>query len=62
MVSSMSRSSTQLNVLALAAAIHPPNKVATAGHSGGNPPCARNMAGRVVTSSSSMMRGFVRAT
>jgi hypothetical protein len=60
--SSMSRSSTQLNALALAAARQPPTMVSSTSPSGGTPPAARNMAGTVVTSSSSMIRGLVSPT
>jgi hypothetical protein len=60
--SSMSRSSTQLKTLALAAAKHPPTMVSRTRSSGGTPPAARNIAGTVVTSSSSMIRGLVRFT
>src|SRR5262245_35616219 len=58
----MSRSMTQLSVLALPAANVPPTRVATTGHSGGAPSAARNITGTVVTSNSSMIRGFVKAT
>ena len=60
--SSMSRSSTQLNAFALAAARQPPTMVSSTSRSGGTPPAARNIAGTVVTSSSSMIRGLVRPT
>ena len=60
--SSMSASSTELNTFADAADSVPPTKVITARPSGGNPPAARNMAGNVVTSNNSMMRGLVRPT
>src|SRR5262245_42244246 len=58
----MSLSMTQLRVFALPAANVPPTRVAKTGHSGGTPPAARNITGTVVTSNSSMMRGFVKAT
>ena len=60
--SSMSRSSTQLKTLALAAAKQPPTMVSRTSTSGGTPRAARNIAGTVVTSSSSMIRGLVRLT
>src|SRR3954470_16162524 len=44
------------------AAIVPPTSVQKTSFSGGTPRAARNMAGTVVTSSSSMMRGLVSAT
>ncbi len=47
--------------LAEPAASEPPMSVATMSPSGGMPRWARIMAGTVVTSSSSMMRGLVRA-
>jgi hypothetical protein len=53
---------TQLNTLALAAAKSPPTIVAIAKPSFGKPWEARNITGRVVIKSNSMMRGFVRAT
>ena len=62
MTSSMSASITQLKVFAEAAANIPPTKVQRTSCHGGMPPAARNIAGTVVTSSNSMMRGFVRAT
>jgi hypothetical protein len=58
----MSRSRTQLKTLALAAARQPPIKVYATRASGGTPPAARNMAGTVVTSSNSMIRGLVSPT
>ena len=60
--SSMSASITQLKVLADAAANSPPIITTRMSSHGGSPPAARNMAGAVVTRSSSMIRGFVSAT
>ena len=51
---------TQLKTFALAAASKPPSIVATASPSLGNPWDARNITGRVVTRSSSIMRGLVK--
>ena len=59
---SMSRSTTMLMALAPPAASAPPASVATISHSGGRPRWATTMVGNVVTSSSSMIRGLVRAT
>ena len=59
---SMSASKTQLSALALPADSVPPTTVATTSHSGGTSCAARNMTGTVVSSSSSMMRGFISAT
>ena len=59
---SMSASTTQFSALALPAARVPPTSVASTSHSGGTARCAANMAGIVVISSSSMMRGLVSAT
>ena len=60
--SSMSASYTQLSALALPADRVPPTTVATTRPSGGTPRWARNITGTVVSSSSSMMRGFVSPT
>jgi hypothetical protein len=60
--SSMSRSMTQLMVLAPPAARVPPTSVTRISPSDGMPRSARTMAGTVVTSSSSMIRGLVSAT
>src|SRR4051812_24455508 len=59
---SMSRSMTMLVALAPAAARVPPTRVARISHAGGMPRSATTMAGTVVTRSSSMIRGLVRAT
>ena len=59
---SMSRSTTMLMALAPPAARAPPARVATMSHTDGTPRRATNMVGSVVTSSSSMIRGLVRAT
>ncbi len=59
---SMSRSTTMLMALAPPAASAPPARVATISQSEGRPRLATTMVGKVVTSSSSMMRGLVRAT
>ena len=59
---SMSRSQTQLMVLAPPAASVPPNSTVSTSHGEGTPRSARTMAGTVVTSSSSMMRGLVSPT
>ena len=59
---SMSRSTTMLMALAPPAASEPPSTVATTSHRSGTPPSATNMTGTVVTSSSSMILGLVRAT
>jgi hypothetical protein len=58
---SMSRSAYMLMALAPPAARAPPTRVATTSHTGGSPRAATTMVGRVVTSSSSMIRGLVRA-
>jgi hypothetical protein len=58
----MSASSTELNTFAEAAERDPPTNVTAARPSGGNPCAARNIAGKVVTSSNSMIRGLVRPT
>ena len=44
------------------AAIDPPTSVARISQSDGTPPRARTIAGTVVMSSSTTMRGFVRRT
>jgi hypothetical protein len=59
---SMSRSMTQLSVLAAPADNVPPTRVARTNHPDGMPRSARTMTGTVVMSSSSMIRGLVRAT
>ena len=59
---SMSRSTYMLMALAPPAAKVPPMTVATISHTDGMPCSATTIVGTVVTSSSSMMRGFVRAT
>ncbi len=59
---SMSRSTTMLMALAPPAASAPPARVAAISQTGGRPRCATTMVGKVVTNSSSMMRGLVRAT
>ncbi len=59
---SMSRSTTMLMALAPPAASVPPTSVATISQTGGRPRCATTIVGTVVTSSSSMIRGLVRAT
>jgi len=51
-----------LSALALPAAIVPPTRVPRTTHSDGTPRSASNIAGMVVTSNSSMIRGFVSAT
>jgi hypothetical protein len=61
MMASMSRSATWLRVFALPAARVPPTRVATVVTQPGSPPAARTIVGTVVTSRSSMMRGFVSA-
>jgi hypothetical protein len=58
----MSRSTTQLIVLADPAASVPPTSVATSVTVDGQPRAASTMTGTVVTSSSSMIRGLVNAT
>jgi hypothetical protein len=57
----MSASSTQFSALALPAAMLPPKRVARINHSDGTPRAASNIAGMVVTSSSSITRGLVKA-
>ena len=59
---SMSASTTQFSAFALPAASVPPTRVASTSVSGGTSRCAANMAGMVVISSSSMIRGLVSAT
>ena len=59
---SMSRSTYMLMALAPPAANVPPMTVATISQADGRPACATIIVGTVVTSSSSMMRGFVSAT
>ena len=59
---SMSRSITMFRALAPPAARVPPTRVATTRPSDGQPFCATTIGGTVVTSSSSMIRGLVRAT
>ena len=59
---SMSASITQLSALALPAAMVPPTSTANTVHGEGKPRAARNIAGRAVTSSSSMTRGLISAT
>jgi len=59
---SMSRSRKQFSAFALPAASVPPTMVASTTVSRGRPSAASTMAGSVVTSSSSMMRGLVSAT
>jgi hypothetical protein len=58
----MSASNTQFKAFALPADSVPPTTVASTSHNGGTSRAARNMTGTVVSSSSSMMRGFVSAT
>src|SRR5947209_12371693 len=62
MTASMSRSTTQLIVLAEPAARVPPTRVASSVQPDGQPRAASTMTGTVVTSSSSMIRGLVSAT
>ena len=59
---SISASMMQLKTLALAALRVPPTSVAAMSVSGGKPCAARSMAGTVVMSSNSTIRGFVSAT
>nr|BFF04052.1 hypothetical protein GCM10020241_57270 [Streptoalloteichus tenebrarius] len=59
---SISASATQFNAFALPAAIIPPTRVAKKVPSGGSPRWANNIAGMVVTSSSSMTRGLISPT
>ena len=58
----MSRSRYMLAALAPPAESVPPTSVATTSRSEGQPPAATTIVGTVVTSSSSIMRGLVRAT
>ena len=62
MMASMSRSTYMLMALAPPAAIVPPSTVAMISHREGRPRSATTMVGTVVMSSSSMIRGLVRAT
>ena len=62
MMRSMSRSTYMLMALAPPAASDPPTTVATTSQADGRPRAATICVGTVVTSSNSMMRGFVRAT
>ena len=62
MTASMSASTTQFSAFALPAARVPPTRVAIIRPSGGTCRCAANIAGMVVISSSSMIRGLVSAT
>ena len=62
MTSSMSRSTYMLIAFAPPAARVPPTMTAATSHSDGTPRSASTMVGTVVTSSSSMMRGFMSAT
>ena len=59
---SMSRSTTLLMALAPPADNAPPTSVAATSHVSGQPRAATTMAGTVVTSSNSMIRGFVSST
>jgi len=61
-LASMSRSTTLLIALAPPADSAPPITVSTTSRVSGHPPWAITMAGTVVMSSNSTMRGFVRAT
>lgn len=61
MTLSMSASATQFSVLAPAAASMPPTRVFRISSGSTVPRSANNMAGMVVTSNSSMTRGFVSA-
>ena len=61
-MASMSRSTTILMALAPPAASDPPTIVTAMSQIGGSPRWATTMVGSVVTSNSSMMRGFVSAT
>ncbi len=58
--SSMSRSRYMLIALAAPAASEPPTRVASTSQSEGTPPSASTIAGTVVMSSNTMIRGFVR--
>src|SRR5436190_735858 len=62
MTASMSRSTYMLMALAPPAARAPPTSVATIRPTAGMPLLATTIVGRVVTRSSSMMRGLVSAT
>ncbi len=59
---SISRSTNMLMAFAPPAASAPPSSVASMSHTGGRPRWATIMVGRVVISSSSMIRGLVNAT
>ena len=59
---SMSRSTYMLMALAPPAAMVPPRTVATMSQTDGSPRSATIIVGTVVTSRSSMIRGFVKAT
>ena len=61
MTSSMSRSNQLFMALAPPADSEPPMSVASTGHQPGHPSAASTMAGTVVISNSSMIRGLVRA-
>ena len=61
-ITSMSRSHQQFNALALPAASEPPTSVTAVRPQPGHPWAASTMVGIVVMSSSSMIRGLVRAT
>ena len=58
----MSASYTQLRAFAEPADSVPPSTVATTSPRDGTPRWARNITGTVVSSSSSMIRGFMRPT
>ena len=58
---SMSRSTNMLKAFALPALMAPPTRVPRTSHRLGIPRSARNIAGAVVTKSSSITRGLVRA-
>src|SRR6056297_2522403 len=58
----MSRSRWLFRALALPADKVPPSRVATTSQVDGHPPSATTIAGTVVTSSNSMMRGLVTST
>ena len=62
MTRSMSRSMTMLKAFADPALMAPPTSVASTVSGSGTPRWARIITGTVVTSSSSMTRGFVSAT
>ena len=59
---SISASTTQLSAFALPAASVPPTRVASTSVRAGTSRCAANIAGMVVISSSSMIRGLVSPT